>query len=90
MSAACHGGEAMDKEAILNNISTFISKVAVIPIEEIRRQDSLDTLGVDSAAIISLSAHIEEEFGVIADAEDLPKSSALEQIADFVIREREG
>lgn len=90
MSADFFGEKTMDKALVLKNVSSFLSKVAAIPVDEIRSRDSLDTLGVDSAAIISLSAHIEEEFGVIADAEDLPKSSTLEQIADFVIREREG
>ncbi|MCR9296039.1 MAG: acyl carrier protein [bacterium] len=78
------------RSEILANLSEFVCKVAVIPPDEIIAQDSLDTLGIDSAAIISLSAHLEEQYGVVADAEDLPKSSTLEQIADFVIREREG
>jgi acyl carrier protein len=77
------------KEEIVSDLSAFLSKVAVISPSDITLNDSLDTLGIDSAAIVSLSAHLEQQFGVIADAEDLPKSSTLEQIADFVIRKRE-
>lgn len=80
----------MDKQIVVNSVILFLSKVAVVPIAEIRPYDTLDTLGVDSAAVISLSSYLEEQFGVISNPEDLPPDATIDQIAEAVARKHKG
>lgn len=77
------------RKLISDDLASFLSKAAIIPIEEIRMHDSLDHLGVDSAAMISLSVYIEEQYGVMTNANNLPKTITIERLVDFITCERE-
>lgn len=76
------------KDELLADLIAFASEATAMPVGEIGPRDSLESIGVDSAAVIALSAHLEEQFGVIADSNDLPRDVTIEQIADLVIRKQ--
>jgi acyl carrier protein len=79
----------LDQSEICTNLAAYIAKIASIPSYDIRPDDSLDTLGVDSAATISLSAHIEATFGVEVDESDLAKNTSVKELASIILKKRE-
>ena len=75
------------EKQLIADISKFLAELVVLSPEEIRPNDSLSSLGVDSAAVISLSVHIEESYGVLLESEDFSKVQTVSQIAQ-TIRDR--
>ena len=75
------------EKQLIADISNFLAELVVLSPEEIRPSDTLSSLGVDSAAVISLSVHIQESYGVLLESEDFSKFQTVSEIAE-TIRDR--
>lgn len=77
----------VSEKQLIAEITKALSKLVIVAQEEIRPSDTLSSLGVDSAAVISLSVHIQESYGVLLESEDFSRVQTVSQIAQ-TIRER--
>ena len=75
------------EKQLIADISKFLAELIVLAPDEIRPNDTLSSLGVDSAAVIALSVHIQESYGVLLESEDFTRVQTVSQIAE-TIRDR--
>ncbi len=68
--------------SMFNKIVEYASRQLEIPAEEITRDTTFESLGVDSLDIVEMTMAVEEEFGLEdMDEEDL---SGISTVADLV------
>ena len=75
------------EKQLIADISKFLAELIVLAPDEIRPNDTLSSLGVDSTAVIALSVHIQESYGVLLESEDFTRVQTVSQIAE-TIRDR--
>jgi len=72
------------EKQLVADISKFLAELVILAPQEIRPNDTLASLGVDSAAVISLSVHIQESYGVLLESDDFSKVQTVSQIAEII------
>ncbi len=71
---------------VQDNLKMVLAKATNVQPDDISGQETLDMLGIDSAGTISLAAHIEEQFGVMVDAQDVVGNVTVTQIAQLILQ----
>ena len=56
---------------LLKEIKSMISEIANIPTDEIEKDDSLESLGIDSLLTVELIMNLEKKYDIIFDASDI-------------------
>lgn len=72
------------EEQVQNNLKHLLAKAANVRLADISGQETLDMLGIDSAGIISLAAHIEDQFGVMIDAQDIVGNVTIADVSRLI------
>lgn len=63
----------------------IISKEAIVDRDKVTRDANLEDLGVSSVDLMSCLFEVEERFGVVIDQEQVPRTSNLGELVDFLL-----
>jgi len=76
----------VSQDDVRQKLLRVLARAAHLPVTELTGRETLDMLGVDSAGAVSLTAYIEEEFGVFVEPEAVVGDVTLDQMAGTVYR----
>ena len=76
----------ISEDSIRSGLVRIVARIINVDQRDISGEETLEMLGIDSAATISLASQVEEQYGVLIEPQDVAADATIREMSQQISR----